>query len=101
MTPEDGGKKERAPREDKQWRHWNNSDVELHPVLQALFLGIVGILAAVAVVWLYASYGAWMDDAFDTGRWIWFGVLLIVTFPASLIAWLIMRAVGNRRKLAV
>lgn len=75
--------------------------MELHPVLQILFVGIVAVLAGIAVVWFYASYGAWMDDAFDSGRWIWFGLLLIFTFPASLIAWLIMRAVGNRHKVAI
>jgi hypothetical protein len=74
--------------------------MELHPVLQILFVGIVGVLATIAVVWFYVGYGAWMDDAFDNGRWIWFGLLLLFTFPASLIAWLIMRAMGNRRKLA-
>ena len=75
--------------------------MELHPALQALFLGVVGIMAAFAVVWFYAGYGAWMNDAFDSGRWIWFGLLLVFTFPASLLAWLIVRAVENRRKLAV
>jgi hypothetical protein len=75
--------------------------MDLHPVLQVLFVGIVGILAAVAVVWFYAGYGAWMDDAFDNGRWFWFGALLVFTFPASLFAWLIMRVVRHRRRLAV
>jgi len=74
--------------------------VELHPVLQILFVGIIGLLAAAAVVWFYAGYGAWMDDAFENGRWIWFAFLLVFTYPASLIAWLIMRAVANRRRLA-
>ena len=37
--------------------------MELHPVLQILFVGIVGVLATIAVVWFYVGYGAWMDDA--------------------------------------
>ena len=73
--------------------------MELHPILQTLFAVVVGPLALIAVVWFYAGYGAWMDDAFDSGRWIWFGLLLVFTFPASLLAWLIMRAVKNRRRL--
>ncbi len=81
-------------------REWDNQIVELHPVLQVLFMGVIGALAAVAVVWFYAAYGEWMDDAFEAGRWIWFALLLVFTFPASLIAWLIMRAVANRRRLA-
>jgi hypothetical protein len=75
--------------------------MDLHPVLQVLFIGFVGVLAAIAVVWFYAAYGAWMDDAFDNGRWIWFGFLLVFTFPASLFAWLIMRVVSHRRGLTV
>lgn len=54
--------------------------MDLHPVLQALFVGVVGGMAAIAVVWFYAGYGAWMDEAFDNGRWVWFGLLLIFTF---------------------
>jgi hypothetical protein len=75
--------------------------MELHPVLQVIFLGVVGVLAAIAILWFYASYGAWMDDAFENGRWIWFGLLLLFTFPASLIAWLIMRGVRNARTFAI
>lgn len=70
--------------------------MELHPAFQAAFLAIVGGLAAVAVLWFYAGFGAWMDEAFENGRWIWFGFLLLFTFPASLIAWLVVRAFKNR-----
>jgi hypothetical protein len=48
------------------------------------------------VVWFYAGFGAWMDDAYENGCWVWFGLLLLFTFPASLIAWLIVCAVKNR-----
>lgn len=75
--------------------------MELHPVLQVVFIGVVGVMGTVAVVWFYAGYGAWMNDAFDSGRWIWFALLLVFTFPASLFAWLIVRALENRRKLAI
>lgn len=74
--------------------------MELHPAIQAAFLIVVGGLAAVAVVWFYAAFGAWMDDAYENGRWAWFALLLLFTFPASLIAWLIVRAVKNRQRLA-
>jgi hypothetical protein len=70
--------------------------VELHPVAEAVLAVALGAGVVVAVLWFYAAYGAWMDDAFETGRWVWFGLLLIFTFPASLIAWLVVRAVANR-----
>ena len=73
--------------------------MDLHPVIQAAFAVIVGGLAAVAMVWFYAGFGAWMDDAYENGRWVWFGLLLLFTFPASLIAWLIVRAVRNRPRI--
>ena len=75
----------------------NGRPMELHPVFQVIYLGVVGVLAAIAVVWFYAAYGAWMNDAFDNGRWIWFGLLLIFTFPASLFAWLIVRLIAIHR----
>lgn len=50
--------------------------MEVHPFLQLLFVCIVGSLAATAVVWFYAGYGVWMNDAFDSGRWVWFAFLL-------------------------
>ena len=67
--------------------------------LQVVFIGLVGVLTAVAVVWFYAGLGAWIDDAFDNGRWVWFGLLLLFTFPTSLIAWLIIRAMRNRHRM--
>ncbi len=70
--------------------------MDLHPVVEATLAVILGGMALVAVVWLYAGYGAWMDDAFDNGRWAWFGALLLFSFPASLFSWLIVRALRHR-----
>ena len=71
--------------------------MELHPGLVAIFAVVGGLLAAVAVVWFYAAYGAWIDDAFDNERWIWFIALLAFTFPASLISWLVVRLLKRSR----
>ena len=65
-------------------------------MLQGVLAVILGGMTLVAVVWLYAGYGAWMDDAFENGRWVWFGLLLVFTFPASLCSWLVVRAFKNR-----
>ncbi len=70
--------------------------MDLHPALEIAFVGIAGAIGAAAIVWFYAGLGLWMDDAFDKGRWGWFAFLLLFTFPASLIAWLVMRALRNR-----
>ena len=75
--------------------------MELHPLVEVLFFGVVGLLFVIAVLWFFAGYGAWMDDAFDGGRWIWFGFLLVFAFPTSLIAWLIVRAMGRTEKQAI
>jgi hypothetical protein len=70
--------------------------MELHPVLDATFFGVAACLAGIGVAWFYGAYGAWMDDAFSNRRWIWFGLLLVFSFPASLISWLIVRAFTRR-----
>jgi hypothetical protein len=70
--------------------------VELHPLAEAALAVLLGAGAALAVLWFYAAYGAWMDDAFESGRWVWFGLLLVFSFPAGLIAWLVVRAAVSR-----
>jgi hypothetical protein len=67
------------------------------PVLQGIFMIIIGVPAVIAVVWLLATLGGWIDDAFEEGRWGWSAVLLLlVFFPTALLAWLIVRAMRNR-----
>ena len=67
----------------------------LHLVAEVVLAVILGAMVLVAVLWFYASYGMWMDDAFENGRWVWFGLLLAFTVPASLIVWLVVRAFKN------
>ena len=70
--------------------------MELHPALIAVLTVVLGAMAGIALLWLYAGLGAWIDDAFESRRWIWFVLLLCITFPASLFAWLIVRIVRQR-----
>jgi hypothetical protein len=70
--------------------------MEPHPLVEVAFAVVLGIGVAAAVLWFYAGYGAWMDDAYENGRWVWFCLLLAFTFPASLISWVVVRAFAPR-----
>ncbi len=74
--------------------------MEWHPLVEQIVSAVVVGFFLVALLAFYAGLGAWMNHAYENGRWIWFALLLLFMFPVSLIAWLVMRAMNNRRQRA-